>query len=63
LDVKEGAQLSHDEMVAMVFLLLIAGHETSTRLISGPVFELAKNPGQGDWLAEDWSRLADTKVF
>jgi cytochrome P450 len=53
---KEGARLSRDEMVAMVFLLLVAGHETTTHLISGSVFELAKNPGLRDWLAQDWSR-------
>jgi cytochrome P450 PksS len=53
---KEGAPISRDEMVVMVFLLLFAGHETTTHLISGSVFELAKNPGLRDWLAEDWSR-------
>jgi cytochrome P450 PksS len=53
---KEGARLSRDEMVAMVFLLLLAGHETTTHLISGSVFELARNPGLRDWLTQDWSR-------
>jgi cytochrome P450 len=53
---KEGAPISSEEMVVMVFLLLFAGHETTTHLISGSVFELAKNPALRDWLAEDWSR-------
>jgi cytochrome P450 len=53
---KEGARLSRDEMVAMVFLLLFAGHETTTHLISGSVFELLRNRGLRDWLAEDWNR-------
>ena len=53
---KDGAPITRDEMVVMVFLLLIAGHETTTHLISGSGFELAKNPGLRDWLAEDWSR-------
>jgi cytochrome P450 len=53
---KEGARLSRDEMVAMVFLLLLAGHETTTHLISGSVFELSKNSALRDWLARDWSR-------
>jgi len=53
---KEGVRLSRDEMVAMVFLLLLAGHETTTHLISGSVFELAQNPPLRDWLAQDWSR-------
>ena len=45
----------------MVFLLLFAGHETTTHLISGSVYELLKNPGLRDWLDEDWSR-ADLAV-
>jgi cytochrome P450 len=53
---KEGAPISREEMVVMLFLLLFAGHETTTHLISGSVFELAKNPGLRDWLAEDWNR-------
>lgn len=54
---KEGGQISRDEMVAMIFLLLFAGHETTTHLISGAVHELLKNPGLRDWLEEDWSRV------
>jgi cytochrome P450 len=53
---KEGGRISRDEMVAMLFLLLIAGHETTTHLISGSVYELLRNPGLRDWLEEDWSR-------
>jgi cytochrome P450 len=53
---KEGGQISRDEMVAMVFLLLLAGHETTTHLISGSVYELLPNPGLRDWLEQDWSR-------
>jgi len=53
---REGGQISPDEMVAMVFLLLFAGHETTTHLISGSVYERLRNPGLRDWLKEDWSR-------
>src|SRR6202022_3542228 len=53
---KEGGQISRNEMVAMLFLLLFAGHETTTHLISGSVHELLKNPGLRDWLKEDWGR-------
>jgi cytochrome P450 len=53
---REGGQISRDELVAMVFLLLFAGHETTTHLISGSVHELLRNPGLRDWLEEDWSR-------
>jgi cytochrome P450 PksS len=53
---KEGGRISRDEMVAMLFLLLFAGHETTTHLISGSVRELLRDPRLGDWLKEDWSR-------
>jgi cytochrome P450 PksS len=53
---KEGGKISRNEMVSMVFLLLFAGHETTTHLISGSVHELLKNPGLRDWLEEDWNR-------
>jgi cytochrome P450 len=53
---KEGRQISRNEMVAMLFLLLFAGHETTTHLISGSVHELLKNPSLRDWLEEDWNR-------
>ncbi len=54
---KDGGQISPDEIVAMVFLLLLAGHETTTHLISGSVHELLKNPDLRDWLEQDWSRI------
>jgi cytochrome P450 len=52
----EGGRISANEMVPMVFLLLGAGSETTTHLISGSVYELLKNPTLRDWLVEDWSR-------
>jgi cytochrome P450 len=58
---RDGGHISRDEIVSMVFLLLIAGHETTTHLISGSVHELLKNPDLRDWLAQDWSR-ADLAV-
>jgi cytochrome P450 PksS len=55
---REGGRITADEMVAMVFLLLGAGTETTTHLISGSVYELVKNPKLRDWLAEDWGRAS-----
>jgi cytochrome P450 len=52
----EGGRISANEMVSMVFLLLGAGSETTTHLISGSAYELLKNPTLRDWLEEDWSR-------
>jgi len=53
---QEGGRITPGEMVSMVFLLLGAGSETTTHLISGSVFELLKDPARRDWLAADWSR-------
>ena len=53
---KEGGRISGQEMVAMVFLLLGAGSETTTHLISGSVYELTRAPELRDWLEADWSR-------
>jgi len=58
---KEGGNINASEMVAMVFLLLDAGSETTTHLISGSVYELTKNPVLRDWLGEDWNQ-ADLAV-
>jgi cytochrome P450 PksS len=53
---REGGEITPDEMVSMVFLLLAAGSETTTHLISGSAYELLRNPHLRDWLEEDWSR-------
>lgn len=54
---EEGAAVSDEELVAMVFLLLFAGHETTTHVISGGVLELLRDPDQREWLFADPSRL------
>ena len=53
---KEGGRISSQEMVAMIFLLLGAGLETTTHLISGSVYEILRAPKLRDWLEEDWNR-------
>jgi len=57
----EGGSITADEIVAMVFLLLDAGSETTTHLISGSVYELTKNPVLRDRLGADWKQ-ADLAV-
>jgi cytochrome P450 PksS len=52
----EGGRISASEVVAMVFLLLGAGTETTTHLISGSVYELLRDPKLRDWLEQDWNR-------
>jgi cytochrome P450 PksS len=54
----EGGRISAEEMLAMVFLLLAAGTETTTHLISGSVFELTRSPHLRDWLEQDWARAS-----
>lgn len=48
----EGEQLSSDEVVAMVILLLIAGHETTVNLIASGTLALLQHPEQMNLLKE-----------
>jgi cytochrome P450 len=48
-----GQRLSREETVAMVLLLLFAGHEMTIHLISGSVFELLGRRALRDWLTRD----------
>lgn len=53
---KEGAEISDDEVISMVFLLLIAGHETTTHVIAGGMCALLQNKEQKETiLANDAS--------
>jgi cytochrome P450 len=48
-----GDQLSEDELVAMIFLLLVAGHETTVNLIGNGTLSLLENPDQMNRLREN----------
>jgi cytochrome P450 len=50
-----GERLDHQEFLAMVFLLLVAGHETTVNLIGNGLLELMRNQDQ-------FSRLLDKEV-
>jgi cytochrome P450 len=41
-----GEKLSEDELLAMIFLLLVAGHETTVNLIGNGTLALLENPGE-----------------
>jgi cytochrome P450 len=49
---EDGDSLSHEEFLAMVFLLLVAGHETTVNLIGNGVVELSSHP-------DEYARLLD----
>ncbi len=53
----EGSKLSHDEMLAMLVLLLVAGNETTTTLIGNAALELMAHPGDAKRLRDDPSLL------
>jgi cytochrome P450 len=48
-----GDRLSEDELLAMVFILLIAGHETTVNLIGAGTLALLDHPAQADRLRHD----------
>jgi cytochrome P450 len=57
----EGGRLDHDELLAMAFLLLAAGYETTVSLIGNGVLALLRNPDQMAALRAD-PRLAGPAV-
>lgn len=50
---QDGDKLDVDELVAMVLLLLIAGFETTTHLITDSIIALEANPDQKEYLLAD----------
>ena len=53
----DGDRLSEDELLAMVFLLLVAGHETTVNLIGNGVLALLEHPEQMEMLRSDPSLI------
>ncbi len=54
----EGDHLSADELLAMCFLLLVAGHETTVNLIGNGVLALLENPEQMQRLRDEPALIA-----
>lgn len=53
LATEEGDRLSHDELISMAFLILVAGHETTVNLIGNSVLELLADPARYLALRDD----------
>lgn len=53
-----GDRLSEDELLAMVFLLLVAGHETTVNLIASGALALLEHPDERDRLRADPELIA-----
>jgi cytochrome P450 PksS len=53
-----GDQLSGDELVAMIFLLLVAGHETTVHLIGNGTLALLQHPDQLERLRSEPELIA-----
>lgn len=50
---EDGDRLSMDELLGTVFLLIVAGHETTTNLIGNGVYALLRHPDQLALLRDD----------
>lgn len=55
----DGDRLSEDELIATVMLLFLAGHETTTHLISTSVLDLLQHPDQLALLKSDPALMAN----
>lgn len=59
LAVRDGEDgLTDDELISMVFLLLVAGHETTVNLLGSAAFRILTRPGLREQLIDDSALLA-----
>ncbi len=54
----DGDSLDGDEVIAMIFLLMLAGHDTTSNLIGSATVALIENPEQTERLRSDPTLLA-----
>jgi cytochrome P450 len=54
---ENGETLTHDEIVANVILLYLAGHETTSNMIGNALISLQRHPQQFDALRQDMTKL------
>ncbi len=53
----EGHHMSEEELLAMCFLILLAGHETTVHLITDGLVEFLRRPDARAAVESDWSRV------
>lgn len=58
----QGERLSEDELLSLVFVLFVAGHETTTHLISNAVVTLLRHPDALEALLSDPEKLGGTMI-
>ena len=56
----DGDRLNDEELIAMVMMLLLAGHETTIHLLSSSILTLLQMPEVLQTLSNDWSLLSST---
>ena len=54
---EQGDRLSHDELIGMLFLLVVAGHETTMNLLGSGLLALLEHPEQLERLRADRSLM------
>jgi len=55
----DGERLSDAEIIGFCFLLVIAGNETTTKMLGNAIVLLARHPDQRAWLVANPGRIAD----
>jgi cytochrome P450 len=55
----DGERLTDAEIVGFCFLLIIAGNETTTKMLGNAMILLARHPDQRAWLVADPGRIPD----
>jgi hypothetical protein len=58
---ENGSRLEERDLLALVSLILVAGHETTTKLIGNAVIDLLRNPGERKRL-QDNPEMIETAV-
>lgn len=54
---EENGTLTHEEVLGYLYILSIAGNETTTKLIGNICYQLYQNPKQAEWLRTDPSLI------